>query len=101
MNHPSSSCHRDSHASILSPTRNVDAVAEMTEILAELAEAKQLLAEAGGLLPQQAPPGSNPVLIQVAPNTPRACPLHLLARPRVLQPHPETWRRFFATVAAF
>ena len=67
MNHPSSPCHLDNRASILSPTRSVDAAAEKTELLAEYkAEYKDkapLLAEAGRLLPQQALPGSNPALI--------------------------------------
>ena len=67
MKYPSSSLHSSRPSPILSPTCNIDAVAEMTELLAErkaeYEDKAQLLAEAEGLLPQQAPPGSNPVLI--------------------------------------
>ena len=52
-------------SSILSPTRIIGGVAKMTKLLAKC-DAELillLLAEAEGLPPQQAPPGSNPVLI--------------------------------------
>ena len=49
----SSSRHLDLRASILSPTRNGCATVDKTT----------LLADAEGLPPQQAPPGSNPALI--------------------------------------
>ena len=72
MKYPSSSLRP---SSILSPTRDIDAspytVADMTELLAKCKadcdEEDQLLAEAEGLLPQQAPPGPSPVLISAVP----------------------------------
>ena len=64
MKYPSSSLRP---SSILSPTRNIDVVAEMTELLAkrkaEYEEEVQLLAEDEGLLPQQAPPKPSSALI--------------------------------------
>ena len=67
MIHPSSPRLLDNRASISSPTRSVDAAAEKTQLLAkyeaEYKDKTPLLAEAGRLLPQQAPPGPSPVLI--------------------------------------
>ena len=73
MKYPSSSLHNSRPSSILSPTRNIDAspyiVAEMTELLAkckaDYEEEQQLLEEAEGLLPPQAPPETTSGLIVV------------------------------------
>ena len=66
----SSSCHLDMRASILSPTRNNDAAGELTELLAkskaEYKDKATLLADAEGLIHQQAPPGPSPALITIA-----------------------------------